>query len=317
MFNKYFILLLLFVGLLASCNKEVTPDVIAEFTTDKTAINVGESISFTDESSSSPSTWQWTFEGGDPATSTLQNPTVSYKKAGTFAVTLVAGDSRGNNTIEKQSLITVTWDGQVSYYTMDGNANDASGNGLSGTIVGSVTSTTDRNGDANKALYFPGGSNYISLGDKTQFDFKAGFSVSMWVNYGYVGEGKNLPTYVTLFAQEGDILLSKQPNSLREAVFAGNQNSWSWFNANQDLSVSQWHHIVLTYGNQSTKIYKDGVVISNRETSGNMKDNNVNDNTIYLGIRNQTNRPFVGKMDDVRIFNRALSSNEVSWLKDE
>jgi PKD repeat protein len=60
----------------------------AEFAASKTSVCVGESIQFMDDSYNVVSGWNWTFDGGSPATSTNQNPTVVYNTPGVYQVTL-------------------------------------------------------------------------------------------------------------------------------------------------------------------------------------------------------------------------------------
>ena len=80
----------------------------AWFNIDKDTICEGSSIQFTDKSRNTETTeWEWIFEGGDPATSTDQNPSVRYDNAGTYKVTLIAKNSFGNDTLIVDDLITV------------------------------------------------------------------------------------------------------------------------------------------------------------------------------------------------------------------
>lgn len=79
----------------------------ADFTSDRIVICEGESVDFTDYSYSDANGWNWTFTGGTPASSTSQNPTVSYATAGTYAVTLTATDGTSNDTETKNAYITV------------------------------------------------------------------------------------------------------------------------------------------------------------------------------------------------------------------
>ena len=65
-------------------------------------------VTFVDQSNNAPTTWNWTFEGGTPATSTDQNPVVSYTIPGVYAVTLLATNDIGNDIEIKNSYITVT-----------------------------------------------------------------------------------------------------------------------------------------------------------------------------------------------------------------
>ncbi|QEE49752.1 DUF839 domain-containing protein [Flavobacterium alkalisoli] len=73
---------------------------VADFSADDVEVGQGQVVTFTDLSTNNPTSWSWTFEGGEPATSTDANPTVTYAEEGTYNVTLVstnvAGDSEAN-----------------------------------------------------------------------------------------------------------------------------------------------------------------------------------------------------------------------------
>ena len=81
---------------------------VAAFTANSTTITAGQSITFTDQSTNGPTSWNWTFNGGSPASSTVQNPVVTYGTAGTYSVTLVAANADGSNVLTKSGYITVT-----------------------------------------------------------------------------------------------------------------------------------------------------------------------------------------------------------------
>ncbi len=70
---------------------------VANFSGTPTTICAGSSVTFTDLSSNTPTSWAWTFTGGTPATSTLQNPVVVYNTPGTYSVTLVATNASGSS----------------------------------------------------------------------------------------------------------------------------------------------------------------------------------------------------------------------------
>ena len=80
---------------------------LAEFTSDQTDVCQGSTVQFTDNSLFGPTNWFWSFQGGTPASSTSQNPTVVYANPGTYTVTLIATNNNGGDTIIKTSLITV------------------------------------------------------------------------------------------------------------------------------------------------------------------------------------------------------------------
>jgi PKD repeat protein len=82
---------------------------IADFTANTTHVNVGEPVNFEDRSTGFPATWQWSFPGGTPSTSQVQNPSgIIYKTTGIYDVTLTVGVGVLNNTKTKNGFITVS-----------------------------------------------------------------------------------------------------------------------------------------------------------------------------------------------------------------
>ncbi len=81
--------------------------VVARFSQDKTGICPGQSVIYTSESSCTPSTLKWIFTGGDVSTSTDDTVTVSYSSPGFYDVTLIAGNSFGNDTIIQNLAVQV------------------------------------------------------------------------------------------------------------------------------------------------------------------------------------------------------------------
>jgi len=87
------------------CVTSLIPD--ADFTANTTSICEGDTVSFTDLSTEDPTFWSWTFTGGTPGTSIMQNPTVVYNTAGTYDVVLTATNTVGPNTETFSGYITV------------------------------------------------------------------------------------------------------------------------------------------------------------------------------------------------------------------
>lgn len=80
---------------------------IADFSANNTTINSSNSVIFTDNSLYLPTSWLWNFEGGTPATSNAQNPTVFYFTPGVYDVSLTAQNSFGHNSMNKTEYIVV------------------------------------------------------------------------------------------------------------------------------------------------------------------------------------------------------------------
>jgi PKD repeat protein len=78
----------------------------ANFNADVTELCEGNEVHYTDNSSGDVLSWSWEFEGGDPATSTEQNPTVMYMEGGDWDVSLTVTGENGSNTMMHEDYIT-------------------------------------------------------------------------------------------------------------------------------------------------------------------------------------------------------------------
>ncbi|MDR2084071.1 MAG: PKD domain-containing protein [Bacteroidales bacterium] len=90
------------------CIPTVAIPPIAEFSASHTSITINNQINFFDESENNPTSWEWTFEGGYPASSNEQNPIVTYYSPGDFDVNLKVSNQDGEDIILKENYINVT-----------------------------------------------------------------------------------------------------------------------------------------------------------------------------------------------------------------
>lgn len=91
---------------------------VADFIGTPTTVVVGNSVAFTDLSTNTPTSWNWAFSGGTPASSTSQNPSITYNTVGTYPVTLTAANGSGNDSETKTAYITVIQGGSQSCDTL-------------------------------------------------------------------------------------------------------------------------------------------------------------------------------------------------------
>ena len=83
-------------------------NIVADFVASDTVITKGGTVSFTDQSGCNPTSWEWTFEGGEPSSYSGQNPPdVTYSNSGTFKVSLTVSNANGEDTETKNNYITV------------------------------------------------------------------------------------------------------------------------------------------------------------------------------------------------------------------
>lgn len=93
----------------------ITRKPVADFRSSGRDITISQSISFYDQSSYLPTSWSWTFTGGTPSSSTMQNPTgIIYNSPGIYEVKLVAANSSGTDTIVRTQYVFVTQSSGIS-----------------------------------------------------------------------------------------------------------------------------------------------------------------------------------------------------------
>jgi PKD repeat protein len=125
------------------------PAVGADFTASSTSVVEGGSVSFTDISANNPTSWLWTFNGGTPATSAAQNPTVTYNAPGVYDVTLQVSNGYSTHQIVKSGYIAVAMKAPVAGFT-------ASATGI--TTGGTVQFTDQSQNAQSYAWTFEGGT---------------------------------------------------------------------------------------------------------------------------------------------------------------
>lgn len=148
----------------------------AQFTASPTSVNVGGTVQFTDQSTNSPTAWSWTFTGGTPASSTSQNPTVTYNTAGTYAVALTVTNAAGSDSETKSGYITVS-SGVPAYCSAGGN--NSSYEWISRVQIGSFDNSSGAAGYTD----FTTQTVSLTAGSSTAVTLTPGFSSSSYNEY--------------------------------------------------------------------------------------------------------------------------------------
>lgn len=198
-------------------------------------------------------------------------------------------------------------DGLVAYYSFTGNANDSSGNGYDGTVVG-ATLANDKFGNSDSSYYFDGSGDYVDIGDQAGLEGFGAVTISAWINPGLMGnDSYNIAGKE--FVYRIDFLQSK----IR--FLTGNDWGGSLLTTSQSISNNAWHHIVATYDGSTKLVYIDNVVDPTTiTTSGSL---NASAKEVSIGGHKQFDtwgHFFRGNIDEVRIYDRALSQAEVTQL---
>ncbi|MBT4691813.1 MAG: hypothetical protein HOB73_00530, partial [Planctomycetaceae bacterium] len=211
--------------------------------------------------------------------------------------------------------------GLVAYYPFNGNAQDESGNGHHGEIK-NVVLTRDRHGGEEKAFYFAGRGQHISL---PPFQYGSRFSVSIWAN-----SFTESDIQLYLSKKPGDALDSVQfyndqrgdNHAYKAMVFSSDNLGIGRHAQHLPDTPGNWSHLVFTYdgGNTSSalRIYQHGVRADTDDFGLGRSFVSFNDLNVRseIGSQNKGADSFHGILDDIRIYNRALSEAEVKALYD-
>ena len=206
----------------------------------------------------------------------------------------------GMNACNSAQLSTNLQNGLVAYYPFCGNANDASGNGNNGNFVGSSTLTTDRFGNNNKA--FQAGTSYVTCPSTVfQFGRNDNFSFSVWFTKSTNNGGRMISTE----NPEGNFRISGDGN-LNFSVQFGDYLNFS-------INDNNWHNLIYTYSSRNEKVYIDGLLSISNFDNSNEGLNYGSPFTIGAKAAPSYDK-WNGKIDDVGIWNRALTAAEVQQL---
>jgi len=285
----------------------------ADFTSDLNKLFPNDIISFSDLSIGNPTSWEWTFEGGNPATSSQQNPTVSYTEAGTYSVILKVSNKDHSDATVKSEYITVlnTFEkGVIAHYKLDGNAVDATGNQIEGTILENATPVADRNGNSNSAYEFISGNDGVEI--ETNYELNSKLSVFSWVKLNAFTSP--LSHYIFNVSDSIGVLL-RVPDGFRVGVrgingvyLATGFSNYSYFEDNN------WHHIGFTYDGSDLKLYVDGNLV--QTATGTVELPKVTTKG-FIGNHITEPRAPNASIDELRVYNRALEASEVLNLYNE
>jgi hypothetical protein len=240
-------------------------------------------------------------------------------KKKTLLLTAVATLGLSAATMAQNVPSYVPTNGLVGWWPFNGNANDESGNGNNGTVNG-ATLSSDRFGNANKSFSFDGVGNFISVADNNSLDFTTQLTVSAWVlipDYSYsLGDGERIvlgkqrSNNLTGFALNANSLYH---NSKYGFVTIDNNNNASVI-SNDSLDLNIWVNLIASYDGTTVKLYKNGIF--ENQNSANINFINSNE-PLFFGKEfniNTNGRFFKGKIDDIGIWNRALTQQEITDL---
>jgi tetratricopeptide (TPR) repeat protein len=206
---------------------------------------------------------------------------------------------------------TVELAGLLGWWKLDESggfiAADSSGNGHNGTLQGDPT-WRPGDGKIGGALEFDGEDDYVEIEDETSFDITGQVTLSMWVKTNDTGNNENNP-----YVAKGDhsyAIKHYGDNSIEFFIYDGD-----WYAVQHSVDSSfndSWHHLVGAYDGTQLRLYVDGLQQGTADHTGSIA---TSDFAVNIGRNSEhTDRLYDGLIDDVRIYNYALTEDEIVSL---
>jgi hypothetical protein len=239
--------------------------------------------------------------------------TTSSVPNGTHVLTAVATDLAGNQATSAGVTLTVNnaWTvpaGLVAAYTFAEGAGattaDVSGNGNTGTLAGGAGWSTA--GRFGTAIAFDGLNDLVSVADAASLDLTSGMTIEAWVNPAALSGWRT-------------VALKSVPGGLTYALYAhdnaprpaGTVNTGGIDVAaagTSALALNTWTHLAVTFGGGTLRIYVNGIQVGSRAVSGTLL---TSAGALTIGGNTVWPEWFAGLVDEVRVYNRALTPAEI------
>ena len=208
--------------------------------------------------------------------------------------------------------------GLVGWYPFNGNANDLSGNGNNGVLSGPVLSQ-DRFGNNNSCyLFSSNSSNSISISNLSLIN---NWTISTW----FIQSPSHISSqnYLIGLKCSGQLAgIGQSFNSpqcglptFRNFLFDGDQGCSNWLSANLSFQLNNWHFVCVTYSNGIYSVYfPDGSGNLTTSSSSTLIDLDISSILVGKRCSGPQSYTFNGKIDDIGIWNRALTPAEIQTL---
>jgi hypothetical protein len=213
----------------------------------------------------------------------------------------------------------VPTNGLVGWWPFNGNANDESGNNNNGTVNG-ATLTADRFGNLNKAYSFDGVDDHIEVAHSPTLNCSV-VSVSVWFNTNNFlasnGFGPHLLSKRESSGWGNSFQMNVGINQAQNACWADwsiSGNGGIYYNNSTALNTGNWFNLVYTHDGSNVKLFLNGGLVQTIVSPGLLTFNAL---PLWFGARpNAGNNSswFNGKLDDIGIWNRALTQQEITAL---
>jgi len=183
---------------------------------------------------------------------------------------------------------------------------DVSGTGNNGIITGAQWTTSGRNAGA---LTFNGSSNLVTVADSNALDLTTGMTLEAWVFPTVAPTGWRTIVAKEMTGTVAFYLHACTTNNNRPATGARFGTADQVLYGGSRLTANIWVHLAATYDGLNERLFVNGVQVSSRTQTGPMQTST---GALRIGGNGVFGEYFQGRIDDVRIYNRALSAAQIT-----
>jgi hypothetical protein len=221
-------------------------------------------------------------------------------------VTNVFGSATSSNAILTAILCMPAPSGLVDWWPGEGNANDTAGTN-NGTLVNGAGFAA---GEVGQAFSLDGVQSYVSIPDSPSLDsFISSITIEAWIKVTQFSPSQIWTAIVT----KGDSSWRLHRYGLTSRIsFSTDGLSNVDLDGNKSVDDGQWHHVAAVYDGTNKFIYVDGTLDISTPATGSISQNNY---PVCIGENAQmTGRIFDGLIDEVSLYNRALTASEIQAI---
>ncbi len=244
--------------------------------------------------------------GGSGAARTV-TATPAAGQTGTATITVTVSDGELSTAASFQLTITATVSGLVAAYNFDAGVGatvvDASGNNNTGTASATTWTTAGKYGSA---LVFDGSTARVSVPASPSLNVTTGLTLEAWVYPTATQTG-----WRAIIQREVDAFFlhaSNHTGGLRPAAGGTLGGSVVWVSGPAAIPINTWTHLAQTYDGTTLRLYVNGTQVVTLAATGLIE---TNASPLWIGGNNPYNEYFQGRIDDVRVYSRALSAAEL------
>jgi len=269
-----------------------------------------------------------TFVNGDRLSGKLSESSLEFQIASGKASVQLSGIRRLSGTSVRLEINN----GLVAYFPFEGDTQDASGNNNHARRNGCVEFVTGVSGKALK-LHGIDKPGFLEVSDSPSLRFRDAASIAFWLRVDGEAGQTNENCSGQKVAHATQAVLAKSCDRLGFAVHASfrpdqrqigllahiHSPSSAAALYNVDQSLADWHHVAFVTGKTGTKVYFDAKLVSSADSPVNLAT--ADNEPMVIGIQGGKGSclpswyPLNGQLDELRIYNRALSSEEIAELR--